>query len=68
MKDTETYGMSVYRFVLMIPRIKLYNFSFFFFFSKEEQKEIDQQVQPQRDKSEVDLELHGTLNTADSTH
>ena len=64
MKETETYGMSVCRFVLMIPRIKLY----IFFFSKEEQKEIDQQVQPQRDESQVDLELHGTLNTADSTH
>ena len=66
MKDTETYGMSVYRFVLMIPRIKLY--IYIFFFSKEEQKKIDQQVQPQRDESQIDLELHGTLNTADSTH
>ena len=58
--------MSAYRFVSMIPRIKLNNF--FFFFLKEEQKEIDQQVQPQRDESQVHLELHDTLNTAVSTH
>ena len=37
-----------------------------FLFSKDTQKKIDQQVQLQRDQ--VDLEPHGTLNAADSTH
>ena len=59
--------MSAYRFVLLIL-LKLYYF-FFFFFSKEELKEGYQHKPPQGlDESQVDLEPHGTLNTADSTH
>ena len=55
--------MSAYSFVLMIL------LSSITFFSKEELKEGYQQEPPQGlDESQVDLEPHGTLNTADSTH
>ena len=56
-------GMSVNRFVLMIL------LSSITFFSKEELKEGHQQ-EPQQglDESQVNLEPHDTLNTADYTH
>ena len=66
LKETEMKGKSVNRFVLMIL-LKLRQF--LFFFSKEELKDGYQQ-KPQQglDESQVNLEPHDTLNTADSIH
>ena len=67
LRMTEMKGMSVNRFVFKL--MILLKLNYFFFFSKEELKEGHQQ-EPQQglDESQVNLEPHDTLNTADSTH